>query len=126
MQHVSRTQPIGWRVTASSGRRASLAWNAICASCKERTRRMNKSTSSLTTPPAERTLTTTRVFDAPRELVYRAWTDPRQLALWFPPEHFTAAVCQLDGRPGGALRIDTKGEDSAGDFAGAVFTAVGV
>ena len=87
---------------------------------------MNKSTSSLTTPPAERTLTTTRVFDAPRELVYRAWTDPRQLALWFPPEHFTAPVCQLDVRPGGALRIDMKGDDDAGDFAGAVFPAVGV
>jgi len=87
---------------------------------------MSKSTSSLTTPPAERTLTTTRVFDAPRELVYRAWTDPRQLALWFPPEHFTAPVCQLDVRPGGALRIDMKGDDDAGDFAGAVFPAVGV
>jgi len=87
---------------------------------------MNKSTSSLTTPPAERTLTTTRVFDAPRELVYRAWTDPRQLALWFPPEHFTAPVCQLDVRPGGSLRIDMKGDDDAGDFAGAVFPAVGI
>jgi uncharacterized protein YndB with AHSA1/START domain len=87
---------------------------------------MNKGTSSTVTPPADRTLTTTRVFDAPRELVYRAWTDQRQLALWFPPEHFTAPVCQLDVRPGGSLRIDMKGDDDAGDFAGVVFPAVGV
>ncbi|HEV8655846.1 MAG TPA: SRPBCC domain-containing protein, partial [Candidatus Limnocylindria bacterium] len=29
-----------------------------------------------------------RVFDAPRDLVYKAWTDPKQFARWFPPEHF--------------------------------------
>ena len=87
---------------------------------------MNKSTSSLITPPADRTLTTTRVFDAPRELVYRAWTDPKQFARWFPPDHFTAPVCDLDVRPGGSLRVDMKGDHDAGDFAGAVFPAVGV
>jgi len=74
----------------------------------------------------ERELVITRIIDAPPEAVYRAWTDPRQLALWFPPEHFTAPVCQLDVRPGGSLRIDMKGDDDAGDFAGAVFPAVGV
>ena len=85
---------------------------------------MNKSTSSLITPPADRTLTTTRVFDAPRELVYRAWTDPKQFARWFPPDHFTAPVCDLDVRPGGSLRVDMKGDHDAGDFAGAVFPAL--
>jgi len=54
----------------------------------------------------ERTLVTTRVFDAPRALVYRAWTDPKQFARWFPPEGFTTAACELDVRPGGAVRID--------------------
>ena len=54
----------------------------------------------------ERTLVTTRVFDAPLELVYRAWTDPEQFARWFPPEGFTTAACELDVRPGGTVRID--------------------
>ena len=82
---------------------------------------------SSTTLPAERTLTTTRVFDAPRELVYRAWTDVKQFARWFPPDGFSAD-CELDVRPGGVIRVDMKGEDPAlgPDFAGKVFPGKGV
>jgi uncharacterized protein YndB with AHSA1/START domain len=61
--------------------------------------------------PADRTFVTTRVFDAPRELVYKAWTDPKQLAQWFPPKDFTAPVCDVDPRPGGVFRVDMKGPD---------------
>ena len=73
----------------------------------------------------ERTLVTTRVFDAPPERVYRAWTDPKQLARWFPPEGFTAPVCQLDVRVGGALRIDMKGPEGE-PFKGQLFPGRGV
>ena len=58
---------------------------------------------------AERTLVTTRVFDAPRESVYKAWTDPKQLAKWFPPEGFTSPRCEIDARPGGVFRVDMQG-----------------
>ena len=77
--------------------------------------------------PAERTLTTSRVFDAPRELVFKAWTDPKQFARWFPPDGFSAD-CELDVRPGGSLRVDMKGEDPAlgPDFVGKVFPGKGV
>ena len=77
--------------------------------------------------PADRTLTTTRVFDAPRELVYRAWTDRDQFARWFPPDGFSAD-CELDVRPGGVIRVDMKGEDPAlgPDFFGKVFPGKGV
>jgi uncharacterized protein YndB with AHSA1/START domain len=68
----------------------------------------------------------TRVFDAPRELVYRAWTDPKQFEKWFPPLGFSAPRCELDVRPGGTLRIDMKGGDDAGEFAGMVFPGKGV
>jgi uncharacterized protein YndB with AHSA1/START domain len=71
-------------------------------------------------------MVTTRVFDAPRELVYKAWTDPKLFARWFPPQHFSAPVCELDVRPGGVLRVHMKGDDDAGDFAGTVFPAKGV
>ena len=87
---------------------------------------MAKGTSSPVDAPADRTLTVTRVFDAPRELVYRAWTDPKQLEKWFPPLGFTSPRCELDVRPGGTLRIDMKGGDDAGEFAGVVFPGKGV
>lgn len=72
----------------------------------------------------ERTLVTTRVFGAPREAVYRAWTDPKQLARWFPPEGFTSPRCEVDPRPGGVFRVDMKGPD-APPFNGAVFPGPG-
>jgi len=83
--------------------------------------------SSAGTVPAERTLTTSRVFDAPRELVFKAWTDVKQFARWFPPDGFSAD-CELDVRPGGSLRVDMKGEDPAlgPDFVGKVFPGKGV
>ena len=71
-------------------------------------------------PASERELVTTRVFDAPRDLVFKAWTDPKQMAQWFPPKDFTAPVCELDVRPGGAIRIHMRGPD------GSVFPGKGV
>ena len=87
---------------------------------------MAKGTSSAVNAPADRTLTVTRVFDAPRDLVYRAWTDPKEFGKWFPPLGFSAARCELDVRPGGTLRIDMKGGADAGEFAGVVFPGKGV
>ena len=73
----------------------------------------------------ERTVVATRVFDAPRDLVYRAWIDPEQLAQWFPPKDFTAAACEVDPRPGGVFRVDMKGPDGP-PFNGQVFPGRGV
>ncbi len=73
----------------------------------------------------DRTVVTTRVFDAPRELVFKAWTDPKQMAQWFPPKDFTAPVCELDPRPGGVFRIVMKGPQGE-PFNGAEFPATGV
>jgi len=44
----------------------------------------------------------TRVFDAPRELVFRAWTDPEQLVRWFAPQGCTFSFAKVDVRPGGS------------------------
>lgn len=60
---------------------------------------------------AERELTLTRVYDAPRALVFKAWTDPKLLALWWGPKMFTNPVCEVDARPGGKLRIVMRGPD---------------
>jgi len=56
-------------------------------------------------------LVITRVFDAPRELVFKAWTDPKHLAQWFGPRGFSNPVCELDPRPGGAILIHMRGPD---------------
>jgi uncharacterized protein YndB with AHSA1/START domain len=68
----------------------------------------------------ERELVLTRVFDAPRELVFKAWTDPKQVAQWWGPNGFTNPVCDLDVRPGGAIRIHMRGPD------GTVYPMTGV
>lgn len=61
----------------------------------------------------ERELTLTRRFQAPRALVWRAWTDPVQLARWWGPHGFSAPVCEVDARPGGAIHIVMQGPDGA-------------
>lgn len=43
----------------------------------------------------------TRIFDATRELVWKAWTDPKQVAKWWGPHEFTTPVCKIDFRVGG-------------------------
>ncbi len=48
----------------------------------------------------------TRVFDAPRELVWQAWTEPKRLAQWWGPRGFTNPRWEVDVRPGGGIRID--------------------
>jgi len=45
---------------------------------------------------SERMLVITRVFDAPRALVFKAWTDPKRVAQWWGPNGFTNPVCELD------------------------------
>jgi uncharacterized protein YndB with AHSA1/START domain len=54
--------------------------------------------------PVERELVITRVFDAPRDLVFKAWTDPRQAVQWWGPRNYPAAHLEMDVRPGGAWR----------------------
>lgn len=51
----------------------------------------------------------TRILNAPRALVWQAWTDPQQLAQWWGPHEFTAPLCELDLRPGGAILIHMRG-----------------
>ena len=63
------------------------------------------------TPKEEHELVLTRVFDAPRKLVFKAWTDPKIVAQWWGPHRFTNPVCELDARPGGAIRIHMRGPD---------------
>jgi uncharacterized protein YndB with AHSA1/START domain len=66
------------------------------------------------------TMITSRIFDAPREVVFKAWTDPKQLQRWWGPKGFTNPVCEVDARPGGAIRIHMRAPD------GTVYPMIGV
>ena len=59
----------------------------------------------------DRELIITRVFDAPRDLVFKAWTEPERLAQWWGPEGFALPFLELDMRPGGAWRACMRGPD---------------
>ena len=62
-------------------------------------------------PAMEREIEIVRVFDAPRELVYEAWTDPAHMTRWWGPKVFTNHSCELDVRPGGAWQIVMRSPD---------------
>ena len=72
-------------------------------------------TSAISSQPKsdQKSLVLERIIDAPRELVFDAWTDPKQMAKWWGPKYFTNPVCELDARPGGAILIHMRGPDGA-------------
>jgi len=59
---------------------------------------------------AER-LVVTRVFDAPRELVWKAWTDPEYVMQWWGPKGFTSPFCRMDFRVGGKFLCCMRAPD---------------
>ena len=62
-------------------------------------------TNSSTATANDRELVITRIFDAPRETVFKAWTKADLVARWFGPRDFTAPFCEIDFRIGGKYRI---------------------
>jgi uncharacterized protein YndB with AHSA1/START domain len=53
----------------------------------------------------------TRVFDAPKSLVFEAWTKAEYLSRWFTPAPLTTQGCELDFRPGGLFRLTMRAPD---------------
>jgi uncharacterized protein YndB with AHSA1/START domain len=64
---------------------------------------------------SSREITITRLLDAPRELVFRAWTDPERLARWWGPDGFSVSSTHSDLRPGVALTIVMYGPGGIGN-----------
>ncbi len=60
---------------------------------------------------ADRELVITRVFDAPRETVFKAWTDPDCLAKWWGPRGFVVLSCVLESRMGGKIAIRAQSDE---------------
>lgn len=72
---------------------------------------MNAAARAAATPISEVEVVLTRVFDAPRALVFRIWTEPQHLAKWWGPRDFTNPVCELDVRVGGKILIHMHAPD---------------
>ncbi len=66
------------------------------------------------TTPSDREFAVSRVFDAPRRLVWEAWTSPEHLPHWMlGPSDWTMTVCEIDLRPGGAWRFAWRRSEGA-------------
>jgi uncharacterized protein YndB with AHSA1/START domain len=75
--------------------------------------------------PAQRELVITRLLNAPRELVFKAWTDPERAIKWWGPVNYPAVHLAMDVRPGGAWRICLRSTEGGPDlWQGGVFREV--
>ena len=72
----------------------------------------NTGTLQLTTP-TDREIVLTRVFDAPRNLVFDAFSKPELLKRWFGPRGWSLVVCEVDLKVGGTFRFVLRGPDGA-------------
>jgi len=63
------------------------------------------------TTPSDREIVMTRVFDAPRDLVFEAHTSCEHMSRWWGPRKYEVSSCEMDFRPGGAWRIVLRGPD---------------
>ena len=66
-------------------------------------------------------LIVTKVFDAPCEIVWKAWTTPEQIARWFAPK-IIMDVLELDVRPNGHFRFADPNEKNSGEYTGTYIT----
>lgn len=62
-------------------------------------------------PTADREMVLTRLVDAPRELVWKAFTEPEHVAQWWGPDGFRNTIHEMDVRPGGVWRFIMHGPD---------------
>jgi uncharacterized protein YndB with AHSA1/START domain len=71
-----------------------------------------------------REISITRIFAAPRDLVWRAWTEAEQLAQWFMPHGFTVPECDMDLRPGGRFTMTVRAPDGTESPTGGEFRQI--
>lgn len=72
----------------------------------------------------DREIAISRLLDAPRELVYRVWTQPEHIAQWWGPNGFTTTILHMDVRPGGEWKFIMHGPDGTDYNDLIVFTEV--
>lgn len=78
----------------------------------------------MTANQMEREVVITRIFDAPREPVFKAWTEPEHLMRWWGPRGWTNPACEVALRPSGAWRIVMRAPDGGEYPCGGVYREV--
>lgn len=71
-------------------------------------------------------VTITRTFDAPRDLVWKAWTDPKLIAEWWGPNGVTIPVCEFEAVPNGKVHIVMEAGEAMGPIKGTQWPMVGM
>ncbi|MDB5079298.1 MAG: ATPase [Chloroflexi bacterium] len=71
----------------------------------------DKVTTQVTPDMEKQELLVERTFDAPRELVWKAWTEPERLAVWWGPKDWKTTTYEMDVKPGGVWRYCMRGPD---------------
>src|SRR6266480_2209434 len=96
----------GWRTTSARGRNGSINSVSCWTSSNTRRRKEMEVTSSETTLtlPTDTQILITREFDAPKQLVYKAWTTPELIKRWWHANLGETTVVEIDLRPGGKWR----------------------
>jgi uncharacterized protein YndB with AHSA1/START domain len=80
---------------------------------------MDNNRGATVTTPSDREIVITRDFEAPRALVFEAWTKAEHVAQWWDPNGAPLAICEIDLRPDGAFRFVHQGPGgSAHPFSG--------
>jgi uncharacterized protein YndB with AHSA1/START domain len=72
----------------------------------------------------ENVLIAERTFDAPRELVFDVWSDPKHIAQWWGPKGWTLPVCKMDFRPGGVWHYCMRGPEGEESWGKAVYQEI--
>jgi uncharacterized protein YndB with AHSA1/START domain len=70
-------------------------------------------------------VTIERVYDAPRELVWNAWTDPAMIKQWWGPDNVTIPECEIDLRVGGKIYIVMEAGEAMGPYKGTQWPMLG-
>jgi len=71
------------------------------------------SAESRATETAERELFITRIFDAPRDLVFKAWAEAEHMSRWAGPRGYTITACEIDARPGGTFTFSMRSPEGS-------------
>jgi uncharacterized protein YndB with AHSA1/START domain len=85
---------------------------------------MAEANSAAASATADREISSTRIFNAPRELVWKAWTDPEHIAQWWGPIGFTTTTKAFDFRPGGQWLHTMHGPDGTDYRSDITYTAI--
>ena len=79
---------------------------------------------SIRVETAEREFVMERVFNAPREIVFKAFSDPKHVAQWWGPKGWTLPVCEMDFRPGGVWFYGMRGPGGEESFGKAIYQEI--